>query len=110
MVLTKMKVTAEEAYLGRKVIHAVVPIPAYFNDAQRQATKDARTIASLQVLHIINKPAATATTYSLNEKGGESQIIVYNLRGGTFDVSLLSIDNGVFEVLSTAGDTHLCGG
>jgi len=108
MVLTKMKETAE-AYLGKKVTHAVVTVPAYFNDAQRQATKDAGTIAGLQVLRIINEPTAAAIAYGLDKKGGESQIIVYDLGGGTFDVSLLSIDEGVFEVLATAGDTHLGG-
>ncbi|KAI0632848.1 heat shock protein 70 [Trametes polyzona] len=108
MVLGKMKETAE-AYLGRSVTHAVVTVPAYFNDAQRQATKDAGTIAGLQVLRIINEPTAAAIAYGLDKKGGESQIIVYDLGGGTFDVSLLSIDDGVFEVLATAGDTHLGG-
>ncbi|THH11508.1 hypothetical protein EW146_g8019 [Bondarzewia mesenterica] len=108
MVLIKMKETAE-AYLGKKVTHAVVTVPAYFNDAQRQATKDAGTIAGLQVLRIINEPTAAAIAYGLDKKGGESQIIVYDLGGGTFDVSLLSIDEGVFEVLATAGDTHLGG-
>ncbi|KZT66757.1 heat shock protein 70 [Daedalea quercina L-15889] len=108
MVLTKMKETAE-AYLGKTVTHAVVTVPAYFNDAQRQATKDAGTIAGLQVLRIINEPTAAAIAYGLDKKGGESQIIVYDLGGGTFDVSLLSIDDGVFEVLATAGDTHLGG-
>ncbi|KAK7029823.1 78 kDa glucose-regulated like protein [Favolaschia claudopus] len=103
MVLTKMKETAE-AYLGEKVTHAVVTVPAYFNDAQRQATKDAGTIAGLTVLRIINEPTAAAIAYGLNKKGGESQIIVYDLGGGTFDVSLLSIDDGVFEVLATAGE------
>ena len=108
MVLTKMKETAE-AYLGQKVTNAVVTVPAYFNDAQRQATKDAGTIAGLQVLRIINEPTAAAIAYGIYKKGGESQIIVYDLGGGTFDVSLLSIDDGVFEVLATAGDTHLGG-
>jgi heat shock protein 5 len=108
MILGKMKETAE-AYLGEKVTHAVVTVPAYFNDAQRQATKDAGTIAGLTVLRIINEPTAAAIAYGLNKKGGESQIIVYDLGGGTFDVSLLSIDDGVFEVLATAGDTHLGG-
>ncbi|KIK50753.1 hypothetical protein GYMLUDRAFT_51014 [Collybiopsis luxurians FD-317 M1] len=108
MVLGKMKETAE-AYLGEKVTHAVVTVPAYFNDAQRQATKDAGTIAGLTVLRIINEPTAAAIAYGLNKKAGESQIIVYDLGGGTFDVSLLSIDDGVFEVLATAGDTHLGG-
>jgi heat shock protein 5 len=108
MVLGKMKETAE-AYLGHKVTHAVITVPAYFNEGQRQATKDAGTIAGLQVLRIINEPTAAAIAYGLNKKGGESQIIVYDLGGGTFDVSLLSIDDGVFEVLATAGDTHLGG-
>ncbi|VDB94226.1 unnamed protein product [Peniophora sp. CBMAI 1063] len=108
MVLGKMKETAE-AYLGKKVTHAVVTVPAYFNDAQRQATKDAGTIAGLTVLRIINEPTAAAIAYGLDKSEGESQIIVYDLGGGTFDVSLLSIDDGVFEVLATAGDTHLGG-
>ncbi|KAM6493456.1 Heat shock protein 70 family [Amanita muscaria] len=108
MVLSKMKETAE-AYLGEKVTHAVVTVPAYFNDAQRQATKDAGTIAGLNVLRIINEPTAAAIAYGLNKKQGESQIIVYDLGGGTFDVSLLTIEDGVFEVLATAGDTHLGG-
>ncbi|KDQ30032.1 hypothetical protein PLEOSDRAFT_24018, partial [Pleurotus ostreatus PC15] len=109
MVLTKMKETAE-AYLGEKATHAVVTVPACkLNDAQRQATKDASTITGLQVLRIINEPTAAAIAYGLNKKTGESQIIVYNLGGGTFDVSLLSIDDGVFEVLATDGDTHLGG-
>jgi len=107
MVLSKMKETAE-AYLGHKVTHAVVTVPAYFNDAQRQATKDAGVIAGLTVLRIINEPTAAAIAYGLDKKG-DSQIIVYDLGGGTFDVSLLSIDDGVFEVLATAGDTHLGG-
>ena len=107
MVLTKMRETAE-AYLGKKITHAVVTVPAYFNDAQRQVTGDASTIAGLQVLRIINEPTAAAIAYGL-DKGGESQIIICDLGGGTFDVSLLSIDDGVFEVLATAGDTHLGG-
>src|SRR5271156_577232 len=108
MVLGKMKETAE-AYLGKKVTHAVVTVPAYFNDNQRQATKDAGTIAGLTVLRVVNEPTAAAIAYGLDRKGKESQIIVYDLGGGTFDVSLLSIDEGVFEVLATAGDTHLGG-
>ncbi|KAG7090915.1 hypothetical protein E1B28_009990 [Marasmius oreades] len=108
MVLTKMKDTAE-AYLGEKVTHAVVTVPAYFNDAQRQATKDAGTIAGLTVLRVMNEPTAAALAYGFGQKGEESKIIVYDLGGGTFDVSLLSIDDGVFEVLATAGDTHLGG-
>ena len=108
MVLGKMKETAEN-FLGHPVTHAVVTVPAYFNDAQRQATKDAGIIAGLNVLRIVNEPTAAAIAYGLDKKGGESQIIVYDLGGGTFDVSLLSIDDGVFEVLATAGDTHLGG-
>ncbi|KAL1273568.1 hypothetical protein QQF64_026382 [Cirrhinus molitorella] len=108
MVLTKMKETAE-AYLGKKVTHAVVTVPAYFNDAQRQATKDAGTIAGLNIMRIINEPTAAAIAYGLNEKHGEKNILVFDLGGGTFDVSLLTIDNGVFEVVATNGDTHLGG-
>lgn len=108
MVLQKMKDTAE-SYLGHKVTHAVVTVPAYFNDAQRTATKDAGTIAGLEVLRIVNEPTAAAIAYGLDKKDKESQIVVYDLGGGTFDVSLLSIDSGVFEVLATAGDTHLGG-
>jgi len=108
MILIKMKEIAE-AYLGKKVTHAVVTVPAYFNDAQRQATKDAGTIAGLVVLRIINEPTAAAIAYGLDKKDGEKNIIVFDLGGGTFDVSLLTIDNGVFEVVATAGDTHLGG-
>merc|ERR1712212_1447297 len=108
MVLTKMKETAE-AYLGKKVTHAVVTVPAYFNDAQRQATKDAGVIAGLTVMRIINEPTAAAIAYGLDKKEGEKNILVFDLGGGTFDVSLLTIDNGVFEVVSTNGDTHLGG-
>ncbi|KAB1994924.1 hypothetical protein ES319_D13G128200v1 [Gossypium barbadense] len=108
MVLTKMKETAE-AYLGKKIKDAVITAPAYFNDAQRQATKDAGTIAGLNVARIINEPTAAAIAYGLDKKGGEKNILVYDLGGGTFDVSILTIDNGVFEVLSTSGDTHLGG-
>ncbi|KAL2012279.1 hypothetical protein VTN00DRAFT_4997 [Thermoascus crustaceus] len=108
MVLGKMKEIAE-GYLGKSVKHAVVTVPAYFNDAQRQATKDAGTIAGLNVLRVVNEPTAAAIAYGLDKTGDERQIIVYDLGGGTFDVSLLSIDNGVFEVLATAGDTHLGG-
>jgi len=107
MVLQKMKETAEN-YLGKEVKNAVVTVPAYFNDAQRQATKDAGTIAGLNVQRIINEPTAAAIAYGLDKKG-EQNIIVYDLGGGTFDVSLLTIDNGVFEVVATAGDTHLGG-
>jgi len=108
MILIKMKEIAE-VYLGKKVTHAVVTVPAHFNDAQRQATMDAGTIAGLQVLRIINEPMAAAIAYGLDKRGGESKIIVYDLGGGSFDVSLLSIDNGVFKVLATAGNAHLGG-
>merc|ERR1712088_1185059 len=108
MVLTTMKETAE-AYLGKKVTHAVVTVPAYFNDAQRQATKDAGTIAGLNVMRIINEPTAAAIAYGMDKKDGEKNVLVFDLGGGTFDVSLLTIDNGVFEVVSTNGDTHLGG-
>jgi len=109
MVLTYMKETAE-AFLGSKVTHAVVTVPAYFNDAQRQATKDAGTIAGLNVMRIINEPTAAAIAYGLDQKGaGEKNILVFDLGGGTFDVTVLTIDSGVFEVLATNGDTHLGG-
>lgn len=108
MILVKMKEVAE-AYLGKEVKHAVVTVPAYFNDAQRQATKDAGIIAGLDVLRIINEPTAAAIAYGMDKKQGEKSIIVFDLGGGTFDVSLLTIDNGVFEVVATAGDTHLGG-
>ncbi|XP_019640840.1 PREDICTED: 78 kDa glucose-regulated protein [Branchiostoma belcheri] len=108
MILGKMKETAE-AYLGKTVTHAVVTVPAYFNDAQRQATKDAGTIAGLNVMRIINEPTAAAIAYGLDKKEGEKNILVFDLGGGTFDVSLLTIDNGVFEVVATNGDTHLGG-
>ncbi|KAJ7350301.1 heat shock protein 70 family [Mycena albidolilacea] len=108
MVLVKMKETAE-AYLGEKVTHAVITVPAYFNDAQRTATKDAGTIAGLTVLRVLNEPTAAALAYGLGKDGPESRVLVYDLGGGTFDVSLLSIEDGVFEVLATAGDTHLGG-
>lgn len=109
MVLGKMKEIAEAYLENKQVKNAVVTVPAYFNDAQRQATKDAGTIAGLNVLRIVNEPTAAAIAYGLDRKDGERQIIVYDLGGGTFDVSLLSIDQGVFEVLATAGDTHLGG-
>ncbi|KAI3987953.1 hypothetical protein MKX01_021067 [Papaver californicum] len=108
MILTKMKETAE-AFLGKKIKDAVVTVPAYFNDAQRQATKDAGVIAGLNVARIINEPTAAAIAYGLDKKGGEKNILVFDLGGGTFDVSILTIDNGVFEVLATNGDTHLGG-
>ncbi|XP_042873322.1 heat shock 70 kDa protein-like [Penaeus japonicus] len=109
MVLTKMKETAE-AYLGKTVKDAVITVPAYFNDSQRQATKDAGTIAGINVLRIINEPTAAAIAYGLDKKTlgkGERNVLIFDLGGGTFDVSILSIDDGVFEVKSTAGDTHL---
>lgn len=109
MVLTKMKETAE-AYLGKTVTNAVVTVPAYFNDSQRQATKDAGTIAGLNVMRIINEPTAAAIAYGLDKKGkGERNVLIFDLGGGTFDVSVLTIDDGIFEVKSTAGDTHLGG-
>ena len=89
--------------------HAVVTVPAYFNNAQRQATKDAGVIAGLTVERIINEPTAAAIAYGLDKKSGEHNILVFDLGGGTFDVSILTIDNGVFEVVSTGGDTHLGG-
>ena len=107
MILTKMKETAE-AYLGEKVTQAVITVPAYFNDAQRQATKDAGRIAGLEVLRIINEPTAASLAYGL-EKDGNQKILVYDLGGGTFDVSLLEIGDGVFEVLATNGNTRLGG-
>jgi heat shock protein 5 len=108
MILGKMKEIAE-GFLGKKVANAVVTVPAYFNDAQRQATKDAGTIAGLNVARVINEPTAAAIAYGLDKKGGEKNILVFDLGGGTFDVSILTIDNGVFEVISTNGDTHLGG-
>jgi len=109
MVLTKMKETAE-AHLGKEVKNAVVTVPAYFNDSQRQATKDAGVIAGLNVLRIINEPTAAAIAYGLDKKGsGERNILIFDLGGGTFDVTLLTIDDGIFEVKATAGDTHLGG-
>ncbi|XP_061189234.1 endoplasmic reticulum chaperone BiP [Saccostrea echinata] len=108
MVLGKMREIAE-GFLGKKVNNAVITVPAYFNDAQRQATKDAGTIAGLNVMRIINEPTAAAIAYGLDKKEGEKNILVFDLGGGTFDVSLLTIDNGVFEVVATNGDTHLGG-
>jgi len=110
MVLTKMKETAE-SYLGSKISNAVVTVPAYFNDSQRQATKDAGVIAGLNVLRIINEPTAAAIAYGLDKKKGSSEqnVLIFDLGGGTFDVSILTIEDGIFEVKSTAGDTHLGG-
>ena len=110
MVLAKMKETAE-AFMGTSVKDAVITVPAYFNDSQRQATKDAGSIAGLNILRIINEPTAAAIAYGLDkEKGqGEKNVLIYDLGGGTFDVTLLAIEDGVFEVKATAGDTHLGG-
>lgn len=108
MVLSKMKEIAE-AYLGKEVKNAVVTVPAYFNDSQRQATKDAGAIAGLNVLRIINEPTAAAIAYGLDQKGNEKNVLIFDLGGGTFDVSLLTIEEGIFEVKATAGDTHLGG-
>lgn len=111
MVLRKMKEVAE-TFLGEKITHAVVTVPAYFNDAQRQATKDAGTIAGLKVERVLNEPTAAAIAYGLdrsNKAQQEENILVFDLGGGTFDVTLLTIDSGVFEVRATAGDTHLGG-
>ena len=108
IILVKMKEIAE-AYIGKPVNNAVVTVPAYFNDAQRQATKDAGTIAGLNILRIINEPTAAAIAYGLDKKGDESTVLIFDLGGGTFDVSLLTIDEGIFEVKATAGDTHLGG-
>merc|ERR1719395_363310 len=108
MILGKMRSIAE-GFLGKEIKNAVVTVPAYFNDAQRQATKDAGTISGMSVRRIINEPTAAAIAYGLDKKGGEKNILVFDLGGGTFDVTLLTIDNGVFEVLATNGDTHLGG-
>jgi len=109
MVLVKMKEIAEN-FIGSKVTDAVITVPAYFNDSQRQATKDAGVIAGLNVLRIINEPTAAAIAYGLDKKGeGEKNILIYDLGGGTFDVTIMTIEDGIFEVKSTAGDTHLGG-
>jgi molecular chaperone DnaK len=108
MVLQKMKQTAED-YLGTTVTEAVITVPAYFNDAQRQATKEAGAIAGLDVKRIINEPTAAALAYGLDKKHKDQKIAVYDLGGGTFDISILELGDGVFEVLSTNGDTHLGG-
>ena len=107
MILSKMKETAE-SFLGQTVVNAVVTCPAYFHDSQRLATKDAGTIAGLNVVRVINEPTAAALAYGLNIKD-EQNILVFDLGGGTFDVTVLTIDNGIFEVLATNGDTHLGG-
>jgi len=107
MVLGKLK-DAAEAFLGEPVADAVITVPAYFNDSQRQATKDAGTIAGLNVLRIINEPTAAALAYGLDKKTSkEKNVLIYDFGGGTFDVSILTIDDAVFEVKATAGDTHL---
>ena len=104
-----MRETAE-LFLGQTCKNAVVTVPAYFNDNQRQATKDAGSIAGLNVLRIINEPTAAAIAYGLDKKGqGERNVLIFDLGGGTFDVSILTIDDGVFEVIGTNGDTHLGG-
>lgn len=108
MILTKMKEVAE-SYIGETVTDAVITVPAYFNDSQRQATKDAGQISGLNVLRIINEPTAAAIAYGLDKKSEEKIVLIFDLGGGTFDVSLLSIDDGIFEVKATAGDTHLGG-
>ena len=110
MVLTKMKQTAE-SYLGEKVTNAVITVPAYFNDSQRQSTKDAGRIAGLNVLRIINEPTAAAIAYGLDKlsQSGRRHVLIFDLGGGTFDISLLAIEKGYFEVIATNGDTHLGG-
>ena len=110
MVLSKMKQTAEN-YLGEKVTNAIITVPAYFNDSQRQSTKDAGLIAGLNVLRIINEPTAAALAYGLDKlsQSGRRYVLIFDLGGGTFDVSLLAIEKGYFEVLATNGDTHLGG-
>merc|ERR1719194_245606 len=109
MVLSYLK-TAAEAYLGEKVTDAVITVPAYFNDSQRQATKDAGTIAGLNVKRIINEPTAAAIAYGLDKKSQqEKNVLIFDLGGGTFDVSLLTIEDGIFEVKATNGHTHLGG-
>ena len=108
MVLAYLRTTAE-AYLGEEIKNAVITVPAYFNDAQRQATKDAGTISGMTVRRIINEPTAAAIAYGLDKKGGEHNVLIFDLGGGTFDVSLLTIEDGIFEVKATAGDTHLGG-
>ena len=108
MILQKMKKTAED-YLGQEVSEAVITVPAYFNDAQRQATKEAGEIAGLTVKRIINEPTAAALAYGLDKKSQDQKIAVFDLGGGTFDISILELGDGVFEVKSTNGDTHLGG-
>src|SRR5947199_7433115 len=107
MILQKMKTDAE-AYLGERVTQAVITVPAYFNDAQRQATKDAGRIAGLEVLRLVNEPTAASLAYGL-DKNKEGIVAVYDLGGGTFDISILKLHEGIFEVIATNGDTHLGG-
>ena len=108
MILQKMKKTAEE-FLGQEVTEAVITVPAYFSDSQRQATKEAGKIAGLEVKRIINEPTAAALAYGLDKQNKDMKIAVYDLGGGTFDISIMDLGDGVFEVLSTNGDTHLGG-
>ncbi|MDE6352097.1 MAG: Hsp70 family protein, partial [Muribaculaceae bacterium] len=108
MILQKMKKTAED-YLGQEVTDAVITVPAYFNDAQRQATKEAGEIAGLKVQRIVNEPTAAALAYGIDRKDKDMKVAVFDLGGGTFDISILDLGGGVFEVLSTNGDTHLGG-
>ena len=108
MILQKMKKTAED-YLGSSVSEAVITVPAYFNDSQRQATKEAGEIAGLKVSRIINEPTSAALAYGMDKKGKDQKIVVFDFGGGTHDVSILELGDGVFEVLSTDGDTHLGG-
>jgi len=108
MILQKMKKTAED-YLGQKVSEAVITVPAYFNDSQRQATKEAGEIAGLKVSRIINEPTAASLAYGLDKRGKDMKIVVFDCGGGTHDVSILELGDGVFEVKSTDGDTHLGG-
>ena len=108
MILQKMKKTAED-YLGQEVTEAVITVPAYFSDSQRQATKEAGEIAGLNVKRIINEPTAAALAYGLDKKKADSKVAVFDLGGGTFDISILELGDGVFEVKSTNGDTHLGG-
>ena len=108
MILQKLKNDAEQ-YLGQKITKAVITVPAYFSDSQRQATKDAGRIAGLEVLRIINEPTAAALAYGLDKENKSQKILIYDLGGGTFDVSILELGDGVFEVLATNGDTRLGG-
>jgi heat shock protein 1/8 len=106
MVLLKMKETTE-AYLGKEVKNAVITVPAYFNYSQRQATKDAGSFSGMNVMRVINEPTAAAIAYGLDKKGAEKNVLIFDLGGGTFDVSLLTIEEGIFEVKATTDHTHL---